>query len=398
MRFLFLLNIGFDRPGPSVHLLRGVIKSSLERGHETHVILMDTQGDLPAFPEEFDRYPNLHVNYVEEPVGKKSGFIVRYFNEIRYALKCRKIFMKKGSFDGVFLQSCNTAAFYLAALKALRCPVLFNVQDIFPYNLKLSGQLPVEKLSFGILRKLQNMAYQRSTRIITISDDMKQTLTEDGVAPDKIHVVYNWSYGDLPITHETIAPENRKEIMSGNGMFNVVYAGNIGKMQNVQIIAQAARLAESHQDIRFYIIGDGVNKSHIAEQTAGLENVKMLPMQLPRFAESIYAQASVNIIPLTKGGIYTALPSKTATCLRTEVPIIFCIDQDSRFGQIASGYDTVRVASCDHPEELLEKILEIKTMGSSAKTSNYDFFREYFSENNSGKYIDIMEAMLKTKQ
>lgn len=395
MRFLFLLNIGFDRPGPSVHLMRGVIKAALERQHDVHVILMDTHGDLPAFPDAFAKYSNLHVDFIEEPVGKKPGFIVRYLREIKYAYKCKKIFMKHGNFDAVFLQSCNTALFYLIALKALRCPVLFNVQDIFPYNLKLSGQLPLAKLSFGILCKLQNMAYQRSARIVTISDDMKQTLVDDGVRSEKINVVYNWSYADTPITLKTIAPENRKDIMIGNGKFNVVYAGNIGKMQNVEVIAEAARLVAKDPDIRFYIIGDGANKAQIAEMTQGLDNVEMLSMQPSKYAESIYAQASVNIIPLSKGGIYTALPSKTATCLRTEVPIIFCIDRDSHFSKLAAEYETVQVASCDDPEELVERILTLNNRADTHNTANYDFFRNYFTENNAGKYIDILEELAK---
>lgn len=395
MKLLFLLNIGFDRPGPSVHLLRSVIKAALDRRHEVHVILMDSHGDLPQFSEEFLNNECFHYDCIEEPAGKKSGFIVRYLREIQYAFKCKKIFMNKGGYDAVFLQSCNTAIFYLWVLRTLRCPVVFNVQDIFPYNLKLSGQLPLEKLSFPIFRKLQNMAYQKAARVVTISDDMKRTLVNDGVAEEKIDVIYNWSYSDAPISVDTIAPENQKELMIGNGKFNVVYAGNIGKMQNVEILVKAAQSSAQDPDIRYYIIGDGANKPAIEEMAKDLENVNLLPMQPSRYAESIYAQASVNIIPMAKGGIFTALPSKTATCLRTGVPIIFCIDEDSEFSKLASKYENVQTAKCDDPGSLLEKIEYFKGRSGQCVYSNYDFFQKYFSVDNAVRYVEVLERLQK---
>ena len=391
MKLLFLLNIGLDRPGPSVHLLRSVVKAALESQHDVHVISMDTHGELVPFAEDFLNNPDFHYDFIEEVGGRKPGFIVRYLREIQYAFRCRKVFRREEGYDAVFLQSCNTAVFYFWVLKALRCPVVFNVQDIFPYNLKLSGQLPLRKISFPILRKLQNMAYQRAARVITISEDMKQALVNDGVASDRIDVVHNWSYADTPITWENISPENRLELMCGNGKFNVVYAGNIGKMQNVEIIAKAARLSAEDPDICYYIIGEGANKKAICEMVQGLNNVQLLPMQPSQFAESIYAQADINIIPLSKGGIHTALPSKTATCLRTDVPIIFCIDENSKFYEMSQAYDSVAVASCEDPSSLLEKIYYFKNYSKPFANSNYDFFKKYFSTNNALKYIRILE-------
>ena len=42
MKILFVLSIGFDRGGPSVHLLTDVIESALARGHQCHVVLKKT--------------------------------------------------------------------------------------------------------------------------------------------------------------------------------------------------------------------------------------------------------------------------------------------------------------------------------------------------------------------
>lgn len=49
-----------------------------------------------------------------------------------------------------------------------------------------------------------------------------------------------------------------------------------------------------------------------------LSNVTFIEMQPPEEVADLYAAADVNVIPLQKGLIYAALPSKTADCLVLE--------------------------------------------------------------------------------
>jgi glycosyltransferase involved in cell wall biosynthesis len=74
--------------------------------------------------------------------------------------------------------------------------VTFNVQDIFPYNLAFSGRLKRNSIVFRILAAEQRYGYKHSDHVITISEDMKDTLVADDVDPDKVEVIYNWSYQD----------------------------------------------------------------------------------------------------------------------------------------------------------------------------------------------------------
>ncbi len=364
MRFLFVFDIGFDRGGPSVHLLQDILRSALEEGHAVKVILKKTNGPDKEMPDEFLANPNFHYHIIDEKTNKKSGFISRYIDEIKYAKKCAGLFLSDGRFDAVFLQSNVITYFYMKQLKKLDCRIVYNVQDIFPYNLKLSGQLPLAKITFPIFRKLQNAGYKMADKIITISDDMKQTLVDDGVESDKIEVVYNWSYADTPIRLETIDPENVFDLHLDHNKFNVVYAGNIGKMQNVELIAKAAREMEEDESIHFYIIGDGANKRDVEQIANGLKNVTMLPMQPVRYAESIYAQADLNVIPLMLGGIRTALPSKTATVLRVNKPMAFCIDGETEIEKLMGKIDGVYFCDCcdtTSVKSLLQKLMRVNS-------------------------------------
>ncbi|MBR0278043.1 MAG: glycosyltransferase family 4 protein [Clostridia bacterium] len=376
--------------GPSVHLITDILKRALGRGHNVDVVLKKINDNNPETIKMLSEFDGFSYHYIKNTPS--SGFINRYISEVKYAKKCSEYYIGK-KYDAVFLQSCTNAYFHMRYLKKLSCPVIFNVQDIFPYNLKLSGQLPFSKIVFPIFRFLQNRGYKKASKIITISEDMKNTLVNDGVNSSKIYTVCNWSYSDSSINFEDINSENVFDFGKNKDKFNVIYSGNVGKMQGLEIVVRAAKLTENDEKIHYYIIGDGSNKEKIKDMAKGLDNLTLLPMQPSKFSESIYSQADINVIPLSAGGIKTALPSKTATCLRTNKNIVFCIEKDSIFAKEISQYKNVSVCNAQDENELVRIINKIR-LGEKSFNGNYsiDYVKEIMSyEHNPEKYIDIIE-------
>jgi glycosyltransferase involved in cell wall biosynthesis len=393
-RFLFVFDIGFDRPGPSVHLLNDIMRSALLHGHDIDVLSKDTGGTESLIAKEVMADPRFHHFIVKDDDEKKYGNIKRYLNEIKYASHCADIYLKQDKYGAAFLQSNPTAYFYFRDLKKLGCPVIYNVQDIFPYNLRIVGQSFVNKLLFPIFRRLQHSAYHKAAMVITISDDMKRQLIDDGVDPEKIRVIYNWSYSDEPIVLGNIPKERFFDLHCDKAKTNAVYAGNIGRMQNVEIIAETAKLTHEDDSIHYYIIGEGVNKPRIVSEIADMNNVTILPMQPASFAESIYAQADINIIPLRKKIIYTCLPSKIPTVLRANKPMIFCLDKDSLFGRCMSEKTNSVVVSPDDAGELAAAIREFQ----HHKVNHSDLIDlSLFSQKNANDYIESLEGLCQTE-
>ncbi len=388
MNILFVLTIGFDKGGPSVHLLTDVIENALQQGHSCHVVLKKTvSGDATGLERLTEAYNGLTVSLIADVKAKKGGFVKRYLDDCRYARKCKQRY-KKGSYDAVFLQSCNVGWVHMRCLKKLKAPIVFNIQDIFPQNLMFSGQLPMAKITYPLFCRLQKIAYQKANRLITISEDMKQTLVEQGINGEKIEVVYNWSYGDGRICLENIPQDRICDLHTKKDRLNVVYAGNIGKMQNVELIAKTAAVSKADTGIHYYIIGDGANKKRVETLTEGLPNVTLLPMQPSEYAESIYAQADVNLVPLAKGGIKTALPSKTATVLRTDAYAVFCIDPNSRFETLVEAGSRIRVTGNEDPQDLYRVLCELKNQ--SVPTTGDTTLPKVFSRENAGRYVALL--------
>lgn len=389
MKVLFWLFIGLDRQETSTHLLISVIEQLCKSGHEVHILQKNTGGELQAIPSSLSSYP-VTTTTIPFEKASKGNFVARYYKELSYISKCKKYINQP--YDAVFIQSNTVAGFAVKAIskKIPNARITFNVQDIFPYNLMYCGRIKQNGILFKLLAKEQRYAYTHADHVITISEDMKDTLVKDGVAEEKISVIYNWSYQDEPYTDVDTSAVSH---MFKAEYFNVVYAGNIGLMQNVDLIVEAARLLKEENSIRFHIIGDGVYKKKLEEKAKeyGLGNISFWPLQPPKNAPAIYSAADVNIIPLVKAGYKTALPSKTATCLACGKPVIFAVGKDSIFGHKAHLATGCPICDSDSAEELINLILAIKDQ--TIKSSNIDYFKNYFSNRvNSGMYERIITS------
>ena len=333
-----VVSIGsFDTQYSDYHIMRDIILGLLERGHEVNLIQKQYL-DIPQYPQQFDKYfeKQLQVHNIRFEKKAKADLKARYLADLSYYRQACK-WMKKNKPDKVFLQSCNTAFFTVFYAKhILKCPLVYNEQDIFPENALFAGILSESSPVYRVAHVLQKYAYKNATALSTISDDMKATIvTRYGISEDKVQVIYNWGHEELKAHSEE---ENTflRQYPKKPGEFRVVYAGNLGKMQNVELVLEAAALMKDEKDVSFYIVGSGVNEGQLKAfaKEKELSNVTFVGMQPPAEVADLYSAADVNVIPLQKGLVYAALPSKTADCLIAGKPIITCVDGGSKFAEL----------------------------------------------------------------
>ena len=336
-----VVSIGsFDTQYSDYHLMRDIILGLLERGH-TVTLVQKQYLNEPQYPECFSQYmgKTLFVHNLRFEKKDKGNLKARYLADLSYYRKAC-VWLRHHRPDKIFLQSNNTAFYTVFYSKyILKCPLLYNEQDIFPENALFAGILNEKSPIYQVAHALQKYAYQNATVLITISDDMKDTIvTRYGIPEDKVQVIYNWGHEELKAHNEA---ENTflQKYPKRPGEFRVLYAGNLGKMQNVELLLEAAALMKDEANISFYIVGSGANENQLKAfaQEKKLTNVAFVGMQPPEEVADLYAAADVNVIPLQKGLIYAALPSKTADCLMAGKPILTCVDEESRFTEIMKG-------------------------------------------------------------
>lgn len=379
-----VVSIGsFDTQYSDYHIMRDIILGFLERGHEVSLIQKQYL-DTPRYPQQFDKYlgKQLQVHNIKFEKKAKANLKARYLADLSYYRQACK-WMKTNKPDKVFLQSCNTAFFTVFYAKhILRCPLLYNEQDIFPENAYFAGILSESSMVYKVAHALQKYAYKNATALSTISDDMKSTIvTRYGISEEKVQVIYNWGHEELK-AHSGQDNIFLKKYPKKPGEFRVVYAGNLGKMQNVELILETAALMKDDAGVSFYIVGGGVNEEKLKTfaKEKKLNNVTFVGMQPPEEVADLYAAADVNVIPLQKGLIYAALPSKTADCLIAGKPIITCVDDESAFAKLVRKYG-IENAGTSRPEKL-EKLIFDTRMGG-CRCENALLWDEFFTKDKS---------------
>ena len=184
--------------------------------------------------------------------------------------------------------------------------VVYNVQDIYPNNLFKN-----KDFMYKLFNPLQVKSLKKATSIITISETMRQTLLEKGDFNNKLNVIYNFDISEV-----------KKQTLDRNTFFdkknfNVVYAGNIGYVQDLDVVLAASKLVLHNPHIAFHIIGEGSQAARIAKRISdeNLLNVTYYPALSVEDSAQIYQEADINLISILPNIIKTALPLKTASVL-----------------------------------------------------------------------------------
>ena len=388
MKVLMWMDGSFDRRTPSEHLLVAIVQALYANGHTVHIIQQNTGGPLDVLPKELVDL-GVTTDCVPCQMAAKGNLTGRYLAGLGYIWRCRKAIWKHRDCEAVFSQSSNAAGVMAFMVKRLlpKARLTYNVQDIFPENAAYIGS--AKGIVYKILSAEQRYAYRHADQIITISEDMKELLIEKGADSQKTKVVYNWSYTDSLYRYEDVYSEKIAKFLSTD-KFNVVYAGNIGTMQNVDVVVETAKLMQDEEDVHFHIFGDGMYKERLQHEAEGLSNISFWPMQPSELAPSIYAMADVNVIPLAPNIYRTALPSKTATCIACGKPIVFCIGRESKLLNILEQNGLCAFVPSDDAKCLAESVLNLK---KSLKDRTFldEKFHQYFErEKNSNEYSRLI--------
>ncbi|MDD3945040.1 MAG: glycosyltransferase family 4 protein [Bacteroidales bacterium] len=208
-------------------------------------------------------------------------------------------------------------------------PVVYNVQDLFPETLTGSGLANQRGLLWMIGSLVAKITFSSSDKIIAISEEIKKNLIKKGVPAEKVDVVYNWV--DESVVTSVADDENPlfKEYGIKRNKFRVVYAGNLGNAQNINIIVEAASELKENLNIEFVIFGKGGLENEIKERIEKecLFNIVLLPLQPVERAKYVYSLGNVCIVACKAGFGGYVLPSKTWSIMACGRPVLVNFDE-----------------------------------------------------------------------
>ena len=222
-----------------------------------------------------------------------------------------------------------------AVATARRVPLVFNIQDVFPDVAVELGLLNGRRV-IAAASWLERTSYRLSDAVTVLSDDLadnvrtKLTSGLDAERADreaaKVRVIPNF------VDTDRIRPDDRENSYRADyglsGRKVVMYAGNVGFSQSLDLVLLAARsFAVTRPEVVFVINGGGAARPELEAAAADLPNVRFVDMQPAERLPEVLAAADVHVVPLRAGLAWSSVPSKLYSILAAARPIVASVDE-----------------------------------------------------------------------
>ena len=278
-------------------------------------------------------------------------------------------------------------------------PVIHNVQDLFPDSLSGTGLAKKGGFLWKIGTWVSKVTLSNSDKIICISEDIKNNLVkEKGVPEDKIEVVYNW------VDENAVVPVAKEDnpLFDEFGIscdkFHVVYAGNLGNAQNIDVIIDAANVLKEENNVEFLIFGTGGLKDQFVAKVNDLklDNVKFFPLQPMERVSQVYGLGDVCVVSCKPGLGGAAMPSKMLSIMSAGRAVVASFDkgeltyilENHKCGMYAPAGDADAFAELI--KHLAQNREECKTMGDNARKLILQKFTKAYG---TSRYVEIIKSL-----
>ena len=218
-----------------------------------------------------------------------------------------------------------------AIAKGRRARYVFNVQDIFP---DIGVDLGVIKNRWVIraATALERWCYKNADAVTALSEDLARNVRSKSPVPDNVHVIPN--FVDTAAITPGSADNSYREEFGLSGKTVVMYAGNIGLSQSLDIVLEAAAALSYEDDVVFVINGHGAKKQELQDKARGLRNVRFVDFQPTERLSEVLAAGDIHLVPLRSGLASSSFPSKTYSILAAGRPLIAAIDRGTEIAEV----------------------------------------------------------------
>lgn len=211
-------------------------------------------------------------------------------------------------------------------------PYIVHLQDLWPDSVIEAGMIRglTLRTASAILYQICQEIYRRAAAIICIAPTMASTLRQRGVPEQTVHVIPNWA------DEESFFPTTRDTVMASNlgfaGLFTVMFAGNTGHLQGLDVAIRAAAQLQDLNDFRLVLVGDGIARATLETLAADIsaDNVIFMPAQPVTAMNEVTHCADVQLVSLRDLPLFRGtIPSKLGAVMASGLPAICAVNGDA---------------------------------------------------------------------
>lgn len=379
---------------PEIFRINDIAKSICNRGH-----IVDVVTGKPNYPfgKIFPGYRiwDLHNDYYEGvnvyrlPIFLRRSatsffLIINYISYILSGIFFTPYLLRKKKYDVIFCYATSPILQVIPAILMARvksAKLILNVQDLWPHSMVATGHIK-NKLIIGFVQIIVDWIYANSDLILIQSQGFRKYINNQNLI-SKIHYWPN----SVDLISDAAGGEHElaKKI---NKDFSILFTGNLGRAQNIEVIINAASYLQAYQEIKFWLIGDGSEKKNIEIQLLErkLTNVVVAGHFPASDMPIIMDSASVLLVTLSDSEIFSVtLPNKIQAYLAAGKPILGAIN-----GEAANLIRSANCGLCVNSGDsvsLANAIIKLYKMPADELSMLGINSRKYYDENFNHEYL-----------
>lgn len=346
---------------PEPFRISDICEEMVRRGHEVQVVT-----GYPNYPEGiiYEGYgKGKHIDEIINGVKvhrcftipRESGNLKRMLNYYSYAISSTRYVLSKECvasdgkpFDVVYCNQLSPIMMADAAIaykKKYKIPVVMYCLDLWPESL-IAGGIHRKSCIYKYYHHVSKKIYRQMDKIFISSRMFADYLiNEFHIKSNRIDYLPQYAediFDKIPTKKET-------------GIYDFMFAGNIGEVQSVDTIIKAAELLKDCP-VRFHIVGGGSDLDRIRGMSKDLESVVFYGRRPLEEMPELYAKADAMIVTLAADPVLgLTLPGKVQSYMAVGKPIIGAID-----GETAKVIEMAGCGLCGKAEDASELADNIK--------------------------------------
>lgn len=239
-------------------------------------------------------------------------------------LTCR-IIASKDKYDIVFI---STPPIFISipgiiAKWKWKARLIVDVRDLWPDALRGMGK-KINRFHMKVAYSLENKVYQAADEILINSEGFLSYLQEKEIEPAKISFVPNG------LTQQELSQTTKTQ----REKITVIYAGNIGLAQNLDVFCELAKAMVQDRDIKFKIVGYGYKKTQLEQRILAenlSRNTTILPPDTRKNVLEMIRESDIAFLSLTDHQVFDkVIPGKLIDYMGCAIPIVAVVSGYSK--------------------------------------------------------------------
>lgn len=387
--FLTIATLGkIDAPGIYNDLIESLsidnrvcVLSPVERKAETNQIQISK--NLKIVEQRILKY---------QKTNKIEKIISLFTTEFAMAYSLLKIYRKE-KFDLLVISTPPIFLLNFIRLFKLLNPhakIYLLLKDIFPQNAIDIGIMNKGGIFHWYCQKMEKKLYANSDKIGVMSEgNLNFVLENNSIPAEKVEINPN----SINIKKlEDLKPITSKESkLIDNRTLNLIYGGNLGKPQDPNLICSFIKRIESLENIKFFIVGSGTEKSKIENYVIKnkFEKTFLISQVSKQEYLDILSKCHIGLIFLDQRFTIPNFPSRLIDYLFADLTILSITDAVTDLNKfiVENRVGYAFTQKTDQVEQCIQQIKKIQKSNSLYHYKGSELIRKYFDVRKSASLI-----------